>query len=48
MLLFSGVLHAYTDQGADMAGVARYDEAASRQTYVLSHAFIADAFAGKL
>jgi dienelactone hydrolase len=48
MLLFSGVLHAYTDQGADVPGVAAWDEPATRQTYALTHAFIADAFAGRL
>ncbi len=48
MLVFSGVLHAYTDQGADMPGVAAWSEPATRQTYALTHAFIADAFAGRL
>jgi dienelactone hydrolase len=48
MLLFSGIVHAYTDEESNMAGVAVYDENASRQTYALTHAFIADAFAGRL
>jgi dienelactone hydrolase len=48
MLLFSGILHAYTDEDSNMAGVAIYDENATRQTYALTHAFIADAFAGQL
>jgi dienelactone hydrolase len=48
MLLFSGVLHAYTDTDSNMAGVAVYDENAARQTYALTHAFIADAFARRL
>ena len=48
MLLFSGILHAYTDEDSNMAGVAIYDEPAARQTYALTHAFIADAFAGRL
>jgi dienelactone hydrolase len=48
MLLFSGILHAYTDEDSSMAGVAIYDEHAARQTYALTHAFIADAFAGRL
>jgi dienelactone hydrolase len=48
MLVFSGVLHAYTDQGADVAGVASWDEAATRQTYALTHHFLADAFAARL
>jgi hypothetical protein len=30
-----------------MAGVAVYDEPATRHGYALAHAFIADAFAGK-
>ena len=48
MLLFSGIFHAYTDEDSNVAGVAIYDENASRQTYALTHAFIADAIAGKL
>ena len=48
MLLFSGILHAYTDEESDIAGVAIYDANAARQTYALTHGFIADAFAGQL
>jgi dienelactone hydrolase len=48
MVVFSGVLHAYTDQGADVPGVAGWDEAATRQTYALTHQFLADAFAARL
>jgi dienelactone hydrolase len=48
LLLFSGVYHAYTDQGSDVPGIAGWDEHACRQTYALTHQFIADAFAGKL
>jgi len=48
MLTFSGILHAFTDQGADVPGVAGWDEPTTRQTYALTHQFIADAFAGKL
>jgi len=48
MVLFSGVLHAFTDQGADVPGVAAWDEPAARQTYVLMHEFLADAFAARL
>jgi dienelactone hydrolase len=48
MLVFSGILHAYTDEGTDIPGVANWDEPATRQTYALTHAFIADAFAGQL
>jgi dienelactone hydrolase len=45
MVLFSGVLHAFTDQGADAPGVAAWDEPAARQTYALMHQFLTDAFA---
>jgi dienelactone hydrolase len=48
MLTFSGVYHAYTDQCSDVPGVAGWHEPACRQTYTLTHQFIADAFAGRL
>jgi dienelactone hydrolase len=48
MLVFSGVLHAFTDQGADVPGIAKHDAAATRQTYALMNAFIGDAFADRL
>jgi dienelactone hydrolase len=48
MLVFSGILHAYTDEGIHVPGVAAWDEPATRTTYALTHQFIADAFAGKL
>jgi hypothetical protein len=48
MLLFSGILHAYTDEDSNVAGVAVHDANATRQTYALTHGFIADAFAGQL
>jgi dienelactone hydrolase len=48
MVLFSGVLHAFTDQGADVPGVAAWDEPAARQTYALMHQFLADVFAARL
>jgi dienelactone hydrolase len=48
MVIFSRVLHAYTDQGADIPGVAAWDEPATRQTYALTHQFLADAFAARL
>jgi dienelactone hydrolase len=48
MLTFSGILHAYTDQGHDVPGIAAWDEPTTRQTYALTHQFIADAFAGRL
>jgi dienelactone hydrolase len=48
MVLFSRVLHAFTDQGADVPGVAAWDEPAARQTYALMHQFLADVFAARL
>lgn len=48
MVVFSGVLHGFTDQGADISGVAAWDEPATRQTYALTHQFLADAFAARL
>jgi len=48
MVVFSGVLHAYTDQGADVPGIAAWDEPATRQTYAFTHQFLADAFAARL
>jgi dienelactone hydrolase len=48
MVVFSGVLHAYTDQGADVPEIAAWDEAATRQSYALTHQFLADAFAARL
>jgi dienelactone hydrolase len=47
LLTFGHVVHAFTDPRADMAGVAVYDDAATRHGYALAHAYIADAFAGK-
>jgi dienelactone hydrolase len=48
MLTFSGILHAYTDEGVVVPGIAAWDEPTTRQTYALTHQFIADAFAGRL
>jgi dienelactone hydrolase len=47
-LTFGNCLHAYTIEGHDHPPVAKFDEAATRHGYTLAHAFIADAFAGKL
>jgi dienelactone hydrolase len=47
-LVFSGILHAYADQGADVPGIAAWHAPATRQTYALTHQFIADAFARRL
>jgi dienelactone hydrolase len=48
LLTFGDVVHAFTDPAADMPGVAKWNEPATRHGYALAHAFIADAFAGKL
>ncbi|HEY7243544.1 MAG TPA: dienelactone hydrolase family protein [Xanthobacteraceae bacterium] len=48
LLTFGGVVHAFTDPHVNMPGVAVYNEAATRHGFALAHAFIADAFAGRL
>jgi hypothetical protein len=48
MVIFSGVLHAYTNRGVDNPPVAAWNEPAMRCTYALMQQFIADAFAGRL
>ena len=48
MHVFGGVLHAYTDRGADHPPVSAWNEPATRYTYALMNEFIADAFAGRL
>jgi dienelactone hydrolase len=48
LLTFGGVVHAFTDPKENNPGVAVYNEAATRHGYALAHAYIADAFAGKL
>jgi len=48
MLVFSGVLHAYTDRGTNNPPVAAWNEPATRYTYALTQQFLSDAFAGKL
>jgi hypothetical protein len=47
LLTFGDVCHAFTDPQANTAGVAVYDEPATRHGYALAHAFIADAFVGR-
>jgi dipeptidyl aminopeptidase/acylaminoacyl peptidase len=47
-LYFGNVVHAYTIPEANSPPVAKYDEPATRHGYTLAHAFIEDAFAGKL
>jgi dienelactone hydrolase len=48
LLTFGDVVHAFTDPASNMPGVAMYNETATRHGYALAHAFIADAFAGRL
>jgi dienelactone hydrolase len=48
LLTFGDVLHAFTDPAADVPGVAKWNEPATRHGYALAHAFISDAFAGKV
>jgi dienelactone hydrolase len=48
LLTFGDVVHAFTDLGVNVPGVAVYDDVATRHGYALAHAYIADAFAGKL
>jgi dienelactone hydrolase len=48
LMTFGGVVHAFTDPHVNVPGVAVYNEPATRHGYALAHAFIADAFAGKL
>jgi dienelactone hydrolase len=48
LLTFGGVVHSFTDPSADRPGASMYDEHAMRQGYARAHAFIADAFAGRL
>jgi len=48
MLTFGGIVHAFTDVGVNNPPVAVYNEPATRHGYNLAHAFIADAFAGKI
>jgi dienelactone hydrolase len=48
MLTFGDVVHSFTDPQASNPGRGMYNETASRHGYALAHAFIADAFAGRL
>lgn len=48
MLLFSGVVHAYTDDVPPNPPFAMYDEPAARQTFSAIHAFLEEVFAGRL
>ncbi len=46
MLTFGHLLHSFCEPGADVPGIAKYNEEAARQTYRLIDQFITDAFAG--
>jgi dienelactone hydrolase len=48
LMTFGNVVHGFTDRNANNPGVAVYDDAATRHGYALAHAFIADAFAGRI
>jgi dienelactone hydrolase len=48
MLNFGGIVHAFTNEKANVPGVAVYCERSTRYGYNLAHEFIADAFAGKI
>jgi dienelactone hydrolase len=48
LLIFGNVVHAFTDPAISVPGVAMYDDTATRHGYALAHAFIADAFAGRV
>jgi dienelactone hydrolase len=47
-LYFGQAMHGYTFPEANNPPVAKYDEPATRHGYTLAHAFIEDAFTGKL
>ncbi len=47
-LYFGNVAHGYTRPGVNNPPVAVYNEPATRHGYMVAHAFIEDAFAGKL
>jgi dienelactone hydrolase len=48
MLNFGGIVHAFTDVGVNQPPIAVYSEFATRHSYNLANAFIADVFADKL
>jgi dienelactone hydrolase len=48
LLVWGGCVHAFTDVGVNVPGVAVHDEAVTRHGYAAAHAFIADAFEGRL
>jgi dienelactone hydrolase len=48
LMVFGGVVHAFTDEGANFPGVAVYDEHAARVTFQMTFDFIKDAFDGRV
>ena len=48
MLDFGGRIHSFTEEEADIPGVAKYDAGAAHQTYRMLDDFIQDAFAKQL
>jgi dienelactone hydrolase len=48
LLMSGGVVHSFTDPAANRPGASMYNEHATRQCYATAHAFIADAFAGRI
>ena len=48
LMVWGGCVHAFTDVGVNVPGVAVHDEPVTRHAYALAHSFISDAFAGKL
>lgn len=45
---FGRLVHAYTDVGVDVPGIAKYDEAATRATYQITRTFLDEAFVGAI
>jgi dienelactone hydrolase len=48
LMIWGGCVHAFTDPAASLEGVAVYDDAVARHGYAAAHAFMMDAFEGKL
>lgn len=48
MLAFGGVFHSFTDPSANRPPSSQFSAHANRYGYALAHAFVADAFAGKV
>ena len=48
LLALGGVAHSFTDTAANRPPVSQFSAHANRYGYLLAHAFIADAFAGRI